>query len=113
MNNSKVFMSHMPWKKTEGGMMRPKFALEPAAAYGQLKPIFNDSDAALVPQACKDYIKQFLEAEHFDPAIDYFLCAGELSVAMYMQEVAVLFFGKGPRLLRWDKRRNAYNVLEG
>lgn len=93
------------------GAWKPKFDLTPAMKFGELKFVFGGGQVAIMPEAFADAIDERLVELEYNPEEDFLLASGDIVVAV---AVALRMAEIGPvRMLRWERRNGAYNVIEG
>lgn len=108
----KVIVSQQSMQRDPAtGAWKPKFDITPAGKFGDIEYIFGGGQIALMPEALVDAIDERLRELDYNPAEDYLLASGDIVVAV---AVALRMAELGPvRMLRWERRNAAYNVIEG
>lgn len=110
---AKVFIGHPVLTRKEDGEVEWKFSLKKVAEYGTPSVLFHNPEPVLEATTVRTMVWERLSAMGFDPAMDFFLIAGDGTLTCLMVEVAIQHWGRAPRYLRWDGKRKAYDVCGG
>lgn len=113
----RVFVSQQPLRRSEAadGGWAPIFDISPALQFGQLVYIFGPGVLFTMPPAqLSAAIEERLNAERFDPAIDYLLATGDMTIALAVLFVVARNFPGVPtvNVLRWHRRDKVYDVVK-
>ena len=91
---------------------RWKFSIEPIQVeYGPLVCLVDDADMILNFAAAKSAVSSRLRSLAFDPELDYFLAAGDMTMYGLMIAVSMLEYARTPRQHRFSQRYQRYNIL--
>lgn len=113
MKRAKVFVTQEILARGDDGEFRVKFDLGPAAQHGTLVFLFGHGPVALMQDAVFAGIYKRLLEEEYDPELDYVLCLGDNTLGYDLGVfLGKAFPDKPTRVLRWDRRRAEYDVLE-
>lgn len=110
MIDSRVFVPHkvlnprtQEWKFDISRILRQ---------YGEMVEMLDDSNQILNYPAALREMQRRLILNKFDPRLDYFLAAGDMTAFAAMCLVSAAHFGRTPKQLRHNRRTDRYDVLE-
>lgn len=104
---SKVWAVQSNMKRNSDKSWTPKFDLTPAAQFGQIEFVFGFGQAALMGSAAQQSIEERMK-EYTDQ--DYVLPIGDNVLGM-MITAHLVRNGHSPRVLRWDRHTQRYDVI--
>lgn len=108
----RVFVVQETFTRTADGAINTKFDLSDATKFGDLVFIFGHGPVALMPGVMRDGIIRRLREEEFDAERDYLLTIGDSVISFCLAGTMAVEFGvRDVRILRWDRRRWAYDVI--
>lgn len=109
---SRVFLSHPVLTRGASGGARWKFDIERIQReYGEVLCCFQDPSIMVTYEVALNTIAEYLRRHHFNPALDFFLAAGDMTAYAGMCLVAAQQFGGTPRQLRHNRDFDQHDVL--
>lgn len=120
MSNVRVFIAHPvyvfiknPDEPDEPPKRRWKFNIQRIIRnYGEIVTLVDESSIMLtLDEAHREFLRG-LRLHKFDPHMDYFLAAGDMTAYAAMMLVSAVHYGATPKQLRHDYRSDSYDVLK-
>jgi hypothetical protein len=107
----RVFIPHpVMTNSTEG--VRWKFNIERVLRdYGPYVCVLGDSKIMLTYEVALSEIRKAFRRHMFDPRVDYFLAAGDMTVYGSMMAISTIDYGGTPKQLRHNKLHDDYDIL--
>lgn len=105
----KVYITNEPFERGDGGGMRSKFNLTPAAEYGELVVLIPAGTSLISSVPTVRTIREKLA--DFNDA-DYLLPVGDPSAMMIAGAIAASVNHGRMKVLRWDRQEGRYIVIQ-
>jgi hypothetical protein len=104
-----VWVTNEPFERTEGGGMRSKFNLAPAAEFGELQVLIPAGHSLLSSVPTVRVIKEKLSDFTDD---DYLLPVGDPAAMMIAGAIAAAVNSGRMKVLKWDRMSGRYIVIQ-
>lgn len=106
---SRVFITNEPVERAEGGGMKSKFNLAPAAEFGDLEVLIPAGGNLISSVPTVRLLRDKLRSFNDD---DYLLPVGDPAAMLAAGAIAAEFNGGRIKLLRWDRQNQRYAVVQ-